>query len=447
MKPAPGSLAEKKRRTSVRALLAVLACAAAVTVIPLVVGFAQTRQLVDVVVRGEVARLHGSVGDALRVAPVPPGDADLARIVAAHRADGLYALALFTRGGHVLASSGASPALLTACRGHERESVTLVGDRVIACAGPLPPRPEGLPGGPPFGGPPFGGPPFGGPPFGGPPPGVQPFGRPMPPSLAFEFEAVAAPGLRRAHTSLLAAGAAALAVMVAVGLVALRLLREREDIARRLAQARHLSALGEMSAVLAHEIRNPLASLKGHAQLLAEAVGGDARQSARAGRVVGDATRLEQLVDELLAFARTGRLDLREVRPELWVREVVAPLGARVDVVAEGAPARWRIDAKRLGEALANVVSNALEADAEGRVTVRVAGEEGALVVEVRDRGQGIAAGEEEAIFEPFHTRKVRGTGLGLAIARRTAALHGGTLTARNEVGGGAVFRFALPDG
>ena len=437
--------AEKKRPMPLRALLALLAGAVAVTAIPLVAGFTQTRRLVDVVVRGEVARLHGSVGDSLRRAPVPPGDGDLARIVEAHRADGLHALALFTRDGRVLASHGASTALLTACRG-ERESVTLVGDRVIACAGPLPPRTDGLPGGPPFGGPP-GAPPFGGPPFGGPPPGVLPFGRPMPPSLAFEFEAVAAPGLRRAHTSLLAAGAVALAVMVAVGLVALRLLREREDIARRLAEARHLSALGEMSAVLAHEIRNPLASLKGHAQLLAEAVGGDARQSARAGRVVGDATRLEQLVDELLAFARTGQLDLREVRPEPWVREVVASLGARVDLVVEGAPARWRLDAKRLGEALANVVGNALEADTEGRVTVRVAVEEGALVVEVRDRGAGIAPGEEEAIFEPFHTRKVRGTGLGLAIARRTAALHGGTLTARNEVGGGAVFRFALPDG
>src|SRR5205823_6260317 len=81
---------------------------------------------------------------------------------------------------------------------------------------------------------------------------------------------------------------------------------EREATAQRLAQSRPLSSLGEMSAVLAHEIRNPLASLKGHAQLVAEGAASDARLAPRADRVVREATRLERLIDELLTFARTG---------------------------------------------------------------------------------------------------------------------------------------------
>jgi two-component system sensor histidine kinase HydH len=68
-------------------------------------------------------------------------------------------------------------------------------------------------------------------------------------------------------------------------------------------------------------------------------------------------------------------------------------------------------------------------------------------VIEVRDRGPGIPAGEEERIFEPFHTTRMRGTGLGLAVARRIVSLHGGTIAARNGDDGGAVFTIELPRG
>ena len=449
------------RTTPVRPLLALLACAISATAIPMVTGFNQTRRIAEVVVGGEAARWRVTVSDALRAAPPPPTPELLARIVATNRARGLRTVALLPPNGDVIASGPVPTQLIKACQHVPRESVTIVGDRVIACAGPLMPRgeresmppPDSL-GGPWRGPPPFmGGPP---PPIGGPPiGGLPPFdGRPPPPQmagprpvLAYEFDALAARDLSHAHTNLLASGAVALAAMLALGLVALRLLKDRESIAQSLAQSRHLSSLGEMSAVLAHEIRNPLASLKGHAQLLAERLEGDARLSLRAGRVVSDAERLERLVDELLTFARTGKLDLREVRPEAWVRGVVEAVDARIDVETERAPARWRLDSSRLGEALSNVLRNALDADGQGRVSVRVTTERSELVIEVRDHGAGITPGEEERIFEPFHTGKVRGTGLGLAIARRAAALHGGTLTAQNHRDGGALFRFALPDG
>ncbi len=97
-------------------------------------------------------------------------------------------------------------------------------------------------------------------------------------------------------------------------------------------------------------------------------------------------------------------------------------------------------------EVIANLVRNALQASPpDVPVSVRVAVEAGALVYEVRDRGEGIPAGQEEAIFEPFQTTRVRGTGLGLAVARRVVELHGGVITAAQHPAGGAVFRVVLP--
>jgi signal transduction histidine kinase len=90
---------------------------------------------------------------------------------------------------------------------------------------------------------------------------------------------------------------------------------------------------------------------------------------------------------------------------------------------------------------------NAIEASPEGaRVSARVWGERGALRFEVRDRGPGIPAGEEQAIFEPFKTSKTRGTGLGLAVARRIVELHGGAIrAARGDDGVGAVIDVTVP--
>lgn len=313
---------------------------------------------------------------------------------------------------------------------------------------------------------------FGKPPWGPPPPllgpgpdwprGLPPPPRP-PPRVLVEFEPLRAAQLvRSAAWQVGLSAAAALLLMGAVAVLFHTAARADAATAEWL-HRRHLAALGEMSAVLAHEIRNPLASLKGHAQLLAEQTE-DAPARRSADRVVQEAQRLEQLTRQLLDFARTGTIDRREVDPGALLRDAVqSALGqfqmdpgrslppgalqrAAIDLDIDQAPARWSLDATRVRQVLNNLIQNALQSspvDAPPQARVHVEGDR--LVYTVRDHGPGIPKDEQERIFTPFHTTRAKGTGLGLAVARRIVELHGGTLTAHNHPAGGAVFCAVLP--
>jgi len=236
------------------------------------------------------------------------------------------------------------------------------------------------------------------------------------------------------------------AALLAMGLLAFRWLRRREALELVRAREAHLARLGEMSAVLAHEIRNPLASLKGHAQLLSESTEND-KQQTKVDRIVREAVRLEMLTGQLLAFAKTGAVERRACDPAALVREAAEEVAAdRIDVIADAAPESWSLDPDRLRHALTNVLRNAVEASpADQRVEAEVAVAADALAIRVRDRGPGIAAGDEDKIFEAFHTTRTRGTGLGLAVARRVVELHGGTIRAASRNGGGAEITMTIP--
>jgi two-component system sensor histidine kinase HydH len=202
-----------------------------------------------------------------------------------------------------------------------------------------------------------------------------------------------------------------------------------------------------MSAVLAHEIRNPLASLKGNAQLLAERLPDGSREKSRAERVVSEATRLEALTSDLLDFARSGPLETAAVDPVELVRTAADDVAADgFDILAGSVPERWPMDATRIRQALVNVLQNAKQASPSGpRPTVAIATSHEGLEIAVRDFGPGLPAGGEARIFDPFFTTRTNGTGLGLAVARRIAEMHGGRVEASNHPEGGAVFRIVLP--
>jgi two-component system sensor histidine kinase HydH len=209
---------------------------------------------------------------------------------------------------------------------------------------------------------------------------------------------------------------------------------------------RRLVALGRASSVLAHELRNPLAALKGHAQLLVEDLPEPSRT--KAARVVDAAERLERLTSVLLDFVRDGPLDVRAITPaELVDRALVGLPKDRVRVSLSHAPEALHVDAERASLALRNLLQNAVQATADNAdsVEVRIDGGVREVVIEVRDHGAGLARGTEAQIFDPFVTTKTRGTGLGLPIARRIAEQHGGILTGETHAQGGAVFRLIFP--
>lgn len=261
--------------------------------------------------------------------------------------------------------------------------------------------------------------------------------------FVIEVEPVQANGLREAASLTLAVGGLAAAALLGVAFVLIRReARRRADAAAR-ERERRLASLGEMSAVLAHEIKNPLASLKGNAQLLARMLPGGDKPRAKADRVVDEAMRLEQLTNDLLQFVRTGTIQRAPVDPAALVSGAASSVAGDVTVDATGAPPTWSLDAGRIRQVVINLLDNAVAAGPP--VTVAVRAGRGHLILEVADRGPGVAEADRERIFEPFFTGKTQGTGLGLAICRRVVELHGGTIAVSPNPGGGAVFRAEIP--
>ncbi len=279
-----------------------------------------------------------------------------------------------------------------------------------------------------------------------PPPGeAAPPPRRGPPGLVLELQPKLADDLDTAATWSVVIGTTAAATLLILVAILVRWSLRREDTVRAMEQARHLASLGQMSAVLAHEIRNPLASLKGNAQLLAQMLPDGERTRAKADRVVDEAKRLEHLTNDLLAFARSGELHVADTDPAALVRDAAAEVdGARVRVVDDAAPRTFPLDAHRMRQVLVNLIDNAA-AMGDGPVEAAVERDGSNLRFTVRDHGPGLSDTDLGRVFEPFYTRRTRGTGLGLAVCKRVVELHGGAIAASNAVGGGAEFRITLP--
>jgi two-component system, NtrC family, sensor histidine kinase HydH len=265
------------------------------------------------------------------------------------------------------------------------------------------------------------------------------------PYLVLEFEPPVIDRLKRDLTRISIVATVAALVLIAFAVAWSRTSARLLAVQRQAELERRLIALGRASSVIAHELRNPLAGLKGHAQLLVEDLAGPSR--AKAERVVEGAERLERLTNVLLDFVREAPLDVRAVTPAELVERALATLPKdRVRVDLSAAPETLHVDAERASLALRNLLLNAVQAgENDTPVELRIERDAHEVVIEVRDHGPGLVPGAEAQIFDPFVTTKTRGTGLGLSIARRIAEQHRGTLTGETHRQGGAVFRFAIP--
>lgn len=259
-------------------------------------------------------------------------------------------------------------------------------------------------------------------------------GPPM--AVVIEFEPTYATELEQRSLGMMAVSGVSAAVLLVAASLFWLAWRRAEAAELDLERNRHFAALGQVSAVLAHEIRNPLAALKGHAQLLEEGLEG--RKQERATRVVSEAERLERLTKSLLAFSRTAQLDPAETDIGQLARSLAA------DDVTVAGEATWVLDEERIRQVLANLIGNARQAG--GPVEVEITPGK-RLAIRVRDHGPGVPEADRERIFEPFHTTKSQGTGLGLAVVLRIVRLHGGTVKVLDHPDGGAVFLIELPEG
>jgi signal transduction histidine kinase len=214
--------------------------------------------------------------------------------------------------------------------------------------------------------------------------------------------------------------------------------------------AEQLAAVGQMAAGMAHELRNPLTSMK---ILVQAAQDGGALEGRDLGVLEEEITRLERLVRSILDFARPPRpekkvLDVRPLVDESVALFAARAAGSGIRLVFHRPPDQVRaaVDPAQFRQVLLNLVVNALDAVAAGgcvMVDLEQAG--GGLTLRVSDTGCGLPAHLGERIFAPFMTTKETGLGLGLSICRRIAEAHGGTITGTNRPEGGAVFTLNLP--
>jgi two-component system, NtrC family, sensor histidine kinase HydH len=226
-------------------------------------------------------------------------------------------------------------------------------------------------------------------------------------------------------------------------------LREAEEAVRR---SDRLAALGQLSAGLAHEIRNPLGTIRASAEMLGRNLTAE-NEVARevAGFISTEVDRANSLITRFLQFARP--LEIRPERADLG--QTLDRAVAQVEREAPGiaiyrnyAPEipPFPFDAELLERVFYNLVLNAAQAStADGAVTVKTRAAEGVAEVAVIDRGAGIDPKHRDSIFNPFFTTKPDGAGLGLAIVSKIVDEHGGKMAVESEPGKGSVFRVLLP--
>jgi PAS domain S-box-containing protein len=223
---------------------------------------------------------------------------------------------------------------------------------------------------------------------------------------------------------------------------------QRKAAEQKLRDEAALTHLGQLSAVVAHEVRNPLAALKGSLQVLAKRLPADLPGREIITPMLARIDALNQSVKDILMYAKPSAPKLQRFAIQPLLTEIAAGAraavpGGQIDLAGDAVIVN--ADPEMTRAVLLNLLLNACQASGPIAVEVRTSAVDGKCLVEILDRGPGIPAEVREHLFEPFMTTRAGGTGLGLPIARRLTNVQGGTLSLDDRPGGGTVACVSLP--
>lgn len=233
----------------------------------------------------------------------------------------------------------------------------------------------------------------------------------------------------------------------------LRDLREIRDLQARVRRSERLASLGRLAAGMAHEIRNPLSSIRGFAQYFQQRLKGQEKEQEYAAIMVQEVDRLNRVITELLDFARPKEPHRENHRlEELWEHslQLLGPELAKRNVEVEKdfdpkLPSAF-VDRDQLSQAFLNLLLNSLESmEAGGKIRISMKKAPSALKISIMDTGRGIPPEDLGKVFEPFFSTKRRGTGLGLSIVHQIIESHGGDIQVQSREGMGTTFGITLP--
>ena len=231
-------------------------------------------------------------------------------------------------------------------------------------------------------------------------------------------------------------------------------MREIRKIEQQLELSRRLASLGRMAAGIAHEIRNPLGTLRGFAQYFGKEAGAETDGEKYADLMVSEVDRLNESISTLLQFARApepqhSKVDVEKLFDKLNTLLIADCEAAGISLQQQLTPGiRLFADADLLLQVLLNIIQNSIRVtDAGGEIIMKVYAQNESVVLEISDTGQGMSEEVQGEMFDPFFSTRKDGTGLGLAISHQIVEQHRGRIEVESNVGQGTIMQVILPGG
>jgi signal transduction histidine kinase len=227
--------------------------------------------------------------------------------------------------------------------------------------------------------------------------------------------------------------------------------KQLKETEQRLLKSERLAAIGELAAMVGHDLRNPLTGIEGATYYIKTKCGSkiDGKSKEMFRVIERDIVNSNKIINDLLEYSGEIKLDLNESNPRLMAKEALSavevPKNVRV-VNLTGCQPRINVDADKMKRVFVNIIKNAVDAMPNGgKLTIKSRESNGDLEIVFSDTGAGMSEQTLRNIFRPLFTTKARGMGFGLSICKRLVEAHGGTISARSTTGKGSIFIVTLP--